>query len=188
MRALCGDKLLLVKMGPYEEDQKENWLFLADPWISGKGDGFVVVNTFMVPKEQVVSETWDWPHWSLNWWYSREDKPIPEWGYGSAGKSGRFLAPYRMRAIKDLREAYFGEDIIIFATGGIFDGDDAYKTFLAGADAVEGYTPYTFYGLGLAKELMSDVSSRMQKDGYKSLQELRLSRPRREIEARLRRH
>ena len=186
MRSLC-DKLLLVKMGPYEKDQKEAWLSLADPWISGKGDGFVVVNTFMVPKEEVCSEFWGMPQWVLDWQYTFFGKPIEQWGYGSAGKSGRFLAPYRMRAIRDLSASFFGEDVIIFGTGGIFDGDDAYETFLAGADAIEGYTPYAFYGLGLARELMGRVSYRMQQDGYKSLQELRAGRMKREIEAKLER-
>ncbi len=143
------EKLRLVKMGPYDGDKKEEWMKLAEAWLAGGGDGIVAVNTYMVPKEEVPSESW---------------------GYPSAGRSGRFLRPYRLRAVKEARQAFPGA--IIFATGGIDDGDDAYET-LKYADAVEGFTPYTFHGLGLLRKIMQGVSRNLRKDGYNSLEELR---------------
>ena len=148
----AADKLRLVKMGPYEADKEDSWMELVDAWLKGGGDGIVAVNTYMIPKEKV---------------------PSNEWGYPSAGRSGRFLKPYRFRAVRAARENF--PKAIIFATGGIYDGDDAYHTFRAGADAIEGYTPYTFYGLGLLRNIARGVEGNLRRDGYKSLEHLRSS-------------
>ncbi len=153
IRKYIKNKLLQVKMGPYEPEGRQEWLRLVEGWMKGGGDGVTAVNTYMVQKENV---------------------PAEKWGYATAGKSGRFLRKYRRRAVRDTREAF--PETIIFATGGISDGRDAYETFLQGADAIEGYTPYTFYGLGLAQKMMKGVSKYIKKDGYKNLQELINSR------------
>jgi len=150
IREKAGHKLVLVKMGPYEEEGKRSWLELAEAFQDDGGDGIVAVNTYMVPKESV---------------------PSKDWGYKSAGRSGRFLAPYRRAAVRESRQAFPGS--IIFATGGITHPADAYDTLLAGADALEGYTPYTYHGLGLARRLMQGVSDRLREDRYINLQELR---------------
>ena len=150
IRKLSGDKLLLVKMGPYDKNGLNVWLDLTSGFLEGGGDGLVTVNTYMVPKEEV---------------------PSKEWGYPSAGKSGRFLENYRKNAVVEARTHF--PDAIIFATGGIYDGDDAYKTFELGADAIEGYTPYTYYGLGLVRKLMKETSEMLENYGWKNLEEVR---------------
>ena len=71
--------LRLAKMGAYEDATAAEWLDLANAWMEGGGQGFVAVNTYPVKKEQVPSESW---------------------GYPAAGRSGRFLQPYRDRAIR----------------------------------------------------------------------------------------
>jgi len=145
-----GGKLKLVKIGPYDdtEEAKRNMLLLIEDWMTGGGDGVVTTNTYMVPKDQV---------------------PSKDWGYPSAGRSGRSLDSYRSRSVLDIREAF--PDAVIIATGGIFDGDTAYQT-LRYADAVEGYTPYTFYGLGLLPRIADRVSERLQREGFKNLEEM----------------
>lgn len=142
------DKLKLVKMGPYEGEQKMEWLGLVDAWMNGGGDGVVAVNTYPVPSDIV---------------------PSKKWGYGSAGISGSFLKVYRRYAIRDCRQAF--PDAVIIATDGIDSGEDAWLTIEAGADALEGYTPYTFHGLGLMLEMADFISEKIYEHGYESLAE-----------------
>jgi len=127
LRAMGKDKLILVKMGPIMDDGT-HWLELLDAFMQGGGDGASMVNTYMVDKTQV---------------------PSTNWGYPSAGKSGRYLREHRMRALKTARSAF--PQGIFFGTGGIYEKQDVHDT-LNHADAIQGYTPYTFYGLGLVRK------------------------------------
>lgn len=142
-------KLRMVKMWPYEPGAGQEFTGFVGSFIEGGGHGVVVTNTKMVPGENVPSE---------------------KWGYKSAGRSGRFLKEYRLRAVRDARSAF--PKAVVVATGGIYDGEDAYQTFKAGADMIEGYTPYAFYGLGLLNRLVKGVCEGLRKDGYGSLQKL----------------
>lgn len=149
MKQLSKNKLNLVKMWPYEPAEKDASLKFVESFINGGGHGVVTSNTKMFPKEQI---------------------PAPNWGYKSAGRSGSFLKEYRLRSVRDMRAAF--PDAVIVATGGINDGDDAYKTFEAGADMLEGYTPYTFYGLGLLRQLEEGVARNLKANGYDTLAHL----------------
>ncbi len=153
------EKLALVKMGPYEEAGREEWLELVKGWMDGGGDGITAVNTRQV---------------SL-----KEDPRFAGWKYPSpgdpkAGISGPPLEPYRNRAIADSRKT-FGKEIVIFAAGGA-TAENAYDIFRMGADAVEAYTDFAFYGLGEARKMMAVVRNRLKRDGYRSLEELRQQR------------
>ena len=122
------NKVKLVKMHPYEPAEMYSWLDLVGAFIDNGGDGIVGVNTRKGSKRQI---------------------PVKWWKYESAGESGRPLYLYRMRAVHDARKAF--PDIIILATGAIYDGADVCQTIKAGADGVECYTPITQYGLSLEK-------------------------------------
>lgn len=148
MKKHASDKLRLVKMGPYDDKKREH-LDLINGFLEGGGHGAVVVNTKMFPKDKL---------------------PVSDWRYPSAGRSGAFLKPYRLRAVQETREAF--PEAVIFATGGIFDGDDAYETFKAGATALESYTPETFYGLGLVAKKQKRILKRLEAEGYSSMTEL----------------
>ena len=80
------------------------------------------------------------------------------------------MKEYRLRAVQDAREAFPG--IIISATGGIEDGDDAYETLKAGANTIECYTPLMFRGFGLEISKMKRISKRLKEDGFKNLRQL----------------
>lgn len=150
VKRTADKRLALVKMGPYDSDpeKKERWLDLVRGWREGGGDGIVAVNTYLVPKEQI---------------------PSSGWGYQSAGKSGRFLQEYRQRAIRDARASF--PDVFIVAAGGIDSVAQAYGAFEAGANLVEGYTPYTFHGFGLLRSMESGLISELHKKGYGTLRE-----------------
>lgn len=149
MRKYAPNKLLLVKIGPYNEDEKQQAFSLITGFMEGGGHGVVAVNTRMFPKDQI---------------------PVANWGYPSGGRSGRFLHDYRMRAVRDVRQEF--REAVIAATGGIYDGDDAYETFEAGATVLEGYTPYIFRGLGLLPQIERRVAQRLRQAGYQNLEQL----------------
>ncbi|MBI4116208.1 hypothetical protein HY449_00515 [Candidatus Pacearchaeota archaeon] len=150
------EKLKLVKMGPYDdsEEERKNWLFLVDAFLEGGGNGIVAVNTYMVPRDKV---------------------PAANWGYPSAGVSGRFLRDFRQRAICDARKN-FGKDVFIIATGGIVSADEAFKSFQAGANLLSGYTPYILHGLGLIKKIAEGLETKLNELGYKTLEEFQKSK------------
>lgn len=149
LRGKIGRKPKLVKMGPYDGAQERSeWLELLQAWMEGGGDGVVCVNTYMVPRAQV---------------------PAKSWGYPSAGRSGRFLQEFRDRAVRDARSMF--PDSMIIATGGIDSGAEAWKALQAGANLLEGYTPYTFEGLGLLIGIAQELQALLRKEGYKSLSE-----------------
>ncbi len=141
LRKHAGDKIRLVKMWPYESEEKESFMQLLRSFIDNGGDGTVLVNTKQVPKSEV---------------------PALSWGYNSAGISGLPLKKYRLRAVKEARRQF--DDAVIVATGGIFDGDDAYETFKAGANMIEGFTPYVFYGIGLLRQIEKRVDELLKRD------------------------
>ena len=149
MKRYAPDKLRLVKMGPYEKDGREQHLRLTEAFLDGGGHGIVGPNTKMVPKGEV---------------------PAKNWGYKSAGRSGASLKPYRLRMTADTHQAF--PEAVIFACGGIFDGDDAYDTFILGATALESYTPETLYGPGLVASKQRRIFERMVSDGYDDLEQL----------------
>jgi dihydroorotate dehydrogenase len=154
IKSLIGPKLTVVKMGPYDdnEEQKSEWLKLAEAFLDGGGDGLTAVNTYKVPKEKIPSENW---------------------GYQSAGRSGTFLQDYRQRALKDARTNF--PNAFIFATGGIDSAEQAWNA-LQYADALEGYTPYTFKGFGLILEMAEGIRGKLKENGYKTLREFLASR------------
>ena len=153
----AGGKLKLVKMGPYDDNEKERskWLSLVDSFLEGGGDGIVAVNTYTVPKEKI---------------------PSAKWGYPSAGVSGRFLQDFRQRAITDSRKN-FGKDIFIISTGGIDSADEARRAFEAGANAIAGYIQYILNGFGLIKKMAGELEEKLRFEKYNSLKEFQKSRP-----------
>ena len=150
IREISGkEKLNLVKMGPYEVEEKERWLELVGAFISGGGEGIIAVNTYKVSKEEV---------------------PKKNWGYPSAGKSGPFLQEYRQRAIKDTRQA-FPKSIIIGAGGSLFSVDDTWSAFEKGANALVSYTTHIFNGFGVIPEISKGLERKLDEKGFNTLEE-----------------
>ena len=149
------EKPIFVKMGPYEDcpEEQDPWLKLANAWMQGGGTGFVAVNTKMVPANKV---------------------PLKEWGYPSAGKSGKALQDYRRRAISDLRKTF--PDAEIIATGGIDSGNEAWDSFSRGANVVAGYTPYIFEGFGLQRNIAREIQNNLSLLNYDTLVEFQANK------------
>jgi len=152
MNELAHDKLRMVKLGPYGPEGKAEAMKLVGKFIEGGGHGVVTTNTKMIPREEIPQ-----PYKGV-------------WGYPSAGRSGAYLKQHRIQSVRDIRIGF--PDSVIFATGGIFTPSDAYESFANGANGIQGYTPYAFYGLGLARTLIRGVRERLDKWGFKDLAEL----------------
>lgn len=150
MKDRAGGKLRLVKMGPYDDTSESgaNWNALLQNWMDGGGDGIVATNAYPVPRGQV---------------------PSPTWGYAFAGRSGRFLHPFRDRAVRDAKQMF--PSAVVVATGGIDSGAEALKAFEAGADMLEGYSPYTFEGFGLLARISRELVRLLHQKGYATLAE-----------------
>ncbi len=158
MSQMAPDHLRLFKLGPYSTiEERDKSMALVASFLEGGGHGVVTTNTKMVPKEQLPASV-------------RET-----WGYPSAGRSGMYLQDYRLRSIMDIR-ANFPEAIIV-ATGGIFTSIDAYSSFWAGANLLEGYTPYTYYGAGLRREITEGMSQKLKRQGITLSQLQNLASP-----------
>lgn len=142
MAQYAPEKLRLVKMWPSLPNEKHVYLKLVEQFLAGGGHGIVTTNSLMVPRVEV---------------------PAEEWGYASAGKSGRSLQAYRLGSVTDVRRAF--PDAFIIATGGIYTGVDAFATFFSGANMIEGYAPYTFYGLGLVRKIENEVAKLIKEFG-----------------------
>jgi dihydroorotate dehydrogenase len=145
MAEMAPDKLRLVKIGPYEQGEKSFAMGLVASFLDGGGHGVVTTNTKPIPKEQLP------------------DSIRVSWGYPSAGRSGRSLEPYRLSSVRDIRMEF--PQSVIIATGGIYTAAGAYYSFLAGANMLEGYTPYTYYGPGLLRKIMKGLSGALDERG-----------------------
>jgi dihydroorotate dehydrogenase len=155
LKARAGRKMKLVKMGPFDGSGQtlEEWSSLLQGWMEAGGDGVVVTNTLPVPRSQV---------------------PLSRWGYETAGLSGRPLRRYRDAAIREARSKF--PEATIIATGGIDTGEEAWKAFEAGADLLEGYTPFVFEGFGVLIRISRELRAILRQKGYSTLAES-LGRP-----------
>jgi dihydroorotate dehydrogenase len=76
-----------------------------------------------------------------------------------AGESGRPLLPYMLRMVEDMHKAF--PDLAIIASGGIWNGDDAWQAYQKGATLVQVYTALTFQGFGMVREIHDTLKKRL---------------------------
>lgn len=76
-----------------------------------------------------------------------------------AGESGRPLFPYMLKMVEDMHRAF--PDLVIIASGGIWNGEDAWAAYQNGATLVQLYTALTFRGFGVVKEIHDTVRKKL---------------------------
>lgn len=88
----------------------------------------------------------------------------------TGGLSGR---PLRQRSTEVIRHLFRQTKgtLPIIGVGGIFDADDAWQKILAGASLVQIYTGLVYEGPAIARQIVRDLQTRMQRDGFDSLQQ-----------------
>ena len=88
----------------------------------------------------------------------------------TGGLSGRPLRPRSTEVIRHLYRQTKGT-LPIIGVGGIFDADDAWQKILAGASLVQIYTGLVYEGPAIARQIVRGLQTRMQRDGFRSLQQ-----------------
>lgn len=134
----AGEKLKLVEMFAYEEEERETWFRLAGSFLSGGGDGLVAVTGRKVSAGEVPGS--------------------PDWGFESAVLCGKGLARYRQRAIEEARKEF--PRAFLVACGGIHGRDAAFDA-CEHANVIAENEAYTRYGPGLAPVLLNKLVLRL---------------------------
>lgn len=86
------------------------------------------------------------------------------------GLSGPAIKPVAMRSVYNLYKAV---KIPIIGTGGVNTGEDAIEYIMAGATAVGVGSAIFYRGIDVFKKITEEMKEFMEKEGYKSLEEMR---------------
>lgn len=91
---------------------------------------------------------------------------------GPGGLSG---APLKAKAEATLRflAQRSPSQLTLIGVGGIFTADDVYERIRAGAHLVQMYTGWVYGGPELVPDVLEDLVGRMEREGIRSLEELR---------------
>ena len=91
---------------------------------------------------------------------------------GGGGLSG---PPLRARALEVVRRvrAALGPDAVVVGVGGIERAEHAMALVKAGADLVQMYTGFIYEGPGIASRIAKDLAVLVEREGAKTLRELR---------------
>jgi dihydroorotate dehydrogenase len=65
--------------------------------------------------------------------------------------------------------------LILIGVGGIFDADHVWQKIVAGAHLCQMYTGWIYGGPGIIPQMLESLCERMEKEGVKTLEEIRLS-------------
>ena len=98
----------------------------------------------------------------------RAKRPILKNKFG--GLSGPAIKPVGVRAVYNIYEAV---KIPIIGTGGINTGEDAIEYFMAGATAVGIGSGIYYRGIDIFRKVCNEMSAFMDREGYKSIEEMR---------------
>ncbi|KAI4375889.1 hypothetical protein MLD38_013706 [Melastoma candidum] len=142
-----GPPPLLVKIAP--DLSKEDLEDIAAVALALRLDGLIISNTTVSRPETVSSN------------------PVAEEAGGLSGK------PLFNLSTKILREMYIltRGKIPLIGCGGISCGEDAYKKIRSGATLVQLYTAFAYGGPALIPEIKAELSSCLERDGFKSIVE-----------------
>ncbi|HEX8127334.1 MAG TPA: quinone-dependent dihydroorotate dehydrogenase [Allosphingosinicella sp.] len=88
----------------------------------------------------------------------------------AGGLSGAPLKALALRRLKDFRSATGGA-LPLIAVGGIENGADAYARVRAGASLVQLYTALVYRGPGVARAVLSELQSLLERDGFTGVTE-----------------
>ena len=94
-------------------------------------------------------------------------KPVLDFKVG--GVSGPALKPVAVRCVYDVYESV---KIPIIGAGGVLTGKDAVEMMMAGATAVGIGSGIYYRGIDIFREVCSEISEWVEKNGYKNLKEL----------------
>ncbi|MBK90635.1 MAG: hypothetical protein CL772_05605 [Chloroflexi bacterium] len=137
---------ILVKLPPWLESEKQDFLNLGKTAIMAGADGLVVANSLPVNDEKLA--------------------------VGKGGKSGKILTSNTQRMIAETR-SFLGPDPVIVACGGIFNSKDVWNALALGADLCQGYTGFIYEGLFFANNINKGLKKLMDEKNITSLNQIK---------------
>jgi dihydroorotate dehydrogenase len=102
---------------------------------------------------------------------SRAGLRTPEKDVAAIGNGGLSGAPLKQRSLEVLRRirAIVGDRLVLIASGGIENAEDAFQRIRAGATLVQVYTGFIYGGPGFARTLSRDLAQLVRAAGFQSV-------------------
>lgn len=91
----------------------------------------------------------------------------------AASEGGLSGAPLRQRALEVLRrlQARTGDRVVLIASGGLENADDAWERIAAGASLVQAYTGFVYGGPFWPHRIHAALAKRARDAGFTSIQQ-----------------
>lgn len=87
---------------------------------------------------------------------------------GAGGLSGPPVAGRALEVLRRLRQ-HLGPEVVLIASGGIRNADDAWQRIRAGATLVQVYTALIYEGPGLPRQIAGGIAKRLREAGFDSV-------------------
>jgi dihydroorotate dehydrogenase len=139
-------KPVFVKLPPhFTEAERQRSLSIVDMWADAGLDGISMSGTRQAPE--------------------------PLLSMGAGGVAGKSTTEDALRILDDVANRARGR-VAIKASGGVFDGQDAYRFLQAGATAVELYSGFVYRGWGVARAIARELAAELDRHGHASVTEI----------------
>jgi dihydroorotate dehydrogenase len=140
-------KPVFVKLPPhFTEPERQRSLSIVDVWADAGLDGVSLSGTRQIDE--------------------------PRLSMGAGGLAGKATTDDALR-ILDTVATRARSRLAIKASGGVFDGQDAYRFLQAGATAVELYSAFIYRGWNVARAIARELAEELDQHGYQSVGEIR---------------
>ena len=141
--ALQRTKPVFVKLPPFfNEAERQRSLSIVDIWADAGLSGVSLSGTRQMPE--------------------------PRLSMGAGGVAGKATTEDALRILDDVAERARGR-VAIKASGGVFNGGDAYRFLQAGATAVELYSAFIYRGWGVANAIARELVAELESHGDRSV-------------------
>lgn len=139
-------KPVFVKLPPFfTEPERQRALSIVDIWADAGLDGLSLSGTRQIPE--------------------------PRLSMGAGGVAGKATTEDALRILDDVATRARGR-LAIKASGGVFDGRDAYRFLQAGATAVELYSAFIYRGWDVPNLIARELLKELESHGDRSVGEI----------------
>jgi len=104
--------------------------------------------------------------------YGIKQVPDNRMARGTSSRCGKIIYKDTLRIVSDIHQETGGR-LAIKASGGIFNGDDAYEAIRCGASTVQLFSGLVFEGLNAVRRMNLRLQELLRANGYKSIDEAR---------------
>ena len=101
---------------------------------------------------------------------SNNPEDLNKFGQSAGGLSGKPLFDISTKMLSDMYKLTKGQ-VYLIASGGIFNGEDAFKKIVSGANSVEIYSGLVFEGPTVVRKCESELIAILKKNGYENVRD-----------------